>query len=357
MMRTQEIENRIIRDYNNWFEKEQRFEKLFNTNLAANKPFLKEKLAFLSSLPLKYRDTLNQEEKTAAKILQFEKSKLEKQLYPNQLFRLLNKVIKKIQLREEASLQQSAQEHNIRIVQHSITNLGFGDLRTQIKSGMRYGNDEFTIPVSHYFNRGESVNYELIIEKDLNGSYQVQRFKASLQNPEYPGGRREQIFSINDGITLSPSRTYNLLCGRAIQSDKSYSGSATVSLDFNDKDSEGNFRSKFYNDNYTSSLENMLNKLPYEILGNQQYVDSLKKSLSNGDLAEWLYIKDGVETKFYMEANPKLGEISFYDQHYKKTDHETILGKKVVNVTHSESLKNEKPKANLVKKSRNALSC
>jgi len=174
-----------------------------------------------------------------------------------------------------------------------------------------------------------------------------------LNKAELPGGKVEHTFNLKEGY-IGNSRAYNLLSGRQVLSVPGDVTSDMVGLDFNDKDADGNYRLKTFNLDYSNSFGQMLKELPKEFKENPRHFQMLQKSLGNGDLAEWLTIKDGVKQKFFMRADPKLGKIVFYDQKLKETDVNSVLGKQtatIIQLAKSESIKQPIKQTKVAKKS------
>ena len=65
---------------------------LFSFSLSSNRALLKEKLEYYERIAARYRGTQDQEERFALRMLRQERNRIEKQLYPNPLIRLLRTV-------------------------------------------------------------------------------------------------------------------------------------------------------------------------------------------------------------------------------------------------------------------------
>lgn len=351
---SQEIENRVIRDYKQWEDREQRYEKLIPGNTHYNKAFLKEKLHFITSLPEKYKETLTADEKMAITALERPRKEIERRLYPSILQRILNRLLGNFKVKQQVAKIQKDSSFNILNLNNQLGNLGFDNQLQNIKASISLGKDAFSLPYSQFYNGNESINYELVFQKDGNEQYQLTNIKAALNKEELPGGKIEHTFNLKEGIYIDNSRAYNLLSGRQVLSVPENINSSMVGLDFNDKDADGNHRLKTFNHSYSNSLVQMLKELPKEFKENQQHFQMLQKSLGNGDLAEWLTIKDGVQQKFFMRADPKLGKIVFYNQKLKETDVNTVLGKQnatIIQLTKTEDVNQAIKKAKVAKKS------
>ncbi|MES2457574.1 MAG: hypothetical protein V4594_18600 [Bacteroidota bacterium] len=352
----QDAENRIIRDYQKWQENEQKFEKIFQGSLLQNKGFLKEKIAFLTSLPGRYGAGLNQVENTVVKVLQSERRKLEKLLYPNFLVRLIQRAARNFRQRQHAVSYYAGQQQNLLVLQKTATSLGFGNQLRQLQAEIGLGKEAFSLALSSYFSQGDSVNFELQFTRDHLGHYAASGLKASLANPDLQS-KHNQLFKLDGSLAITPVRAYNLLKGRTLAADPENPDSPLVRLDFSDKDPQGNFRIKTFQETGVNGLKKMIQELPEEFKQYPAYLRSLETSLINGDSAEWLSIKDGVTQKFYIETDPRQGAIVFYDQDRKRTEVDTVLGRQTAVVMQLPSAALDKQPAKHTKKNRNALGC
>jgi hypothetical protein len=80
-------------ELNQWRSGEERFSKLFSFSLSSNKALLKEKLQYYDRIAAKHKGTQDLDERFALRMLQQERSKIEKQLYPNPVIRLLRRLL------------------------------------------------------------------------------------------------------------------------------------------------------------------------------------------------------------------------------------------------------------------------
>src|SRR5690606_33566079 len=140
------------------------------------------------------------------------------------------------------------------------------------------GQQQFSIPVSYYINDKERLDHQLSFVKDQSGLYQFEGYKTALYNEAKPVEKRQQYFSTKDGYGINTSEAYNLLASRAIEREGKW-----VQLDFNDKDSKGNFRIKEFHSGYGYNLEKILQQLPLKELLNKSEADKLHDALKSGN--------------------------------------------------------------------------
>lgn len=79
----------VEQDISFWLEREKKLKELFRNDIVNEKHFLNEKLRYFISVENKYRSNLPAGEKILLNVLKGDIRKLERQLYPNPVVRLL----------------------------------------------------------------------------------------------------------------------------------------------------------------------------------------------------------------------------------------------------------------------------
>ncbi len=332
-MNNQYLSNRVEADLNRWRSREERFNKLFSFRLSSNKAMLKEKLEYFDRIAAKYRGTPNLEERFVLVMLREERRQMEKQIYPNLLARLLRKILITPAKRRNVIRQDNKKtRENSRALHQQMQRTGFPDLSAKIDKQIRQGKQQFSIPVSYYLNDKERLDHQLSFVKDQSGLYQFEGYMATLYNESKPDEKRRQYFNLGNGQEVNTTEAYNLLSGRSVQIAGTW-----LQLDFNDKDTQGNYRIKQFHSGYGYDLEKSLGQLPLKELLNKDEADKLQAALKKGNRMSVSFIKDGKEQRFYIEANPRFKSVNIYDEHSRKITLHTALGKKTsetVKVTH-----------------------
>lgn len=325
--------NRVEMELSQWRSREERFSKLFSFNLSSNRALLKEKLQYYERIATKYKGTQDLDERFALRVLRQERNKMEKQLYPNLLIRLLRRLLV-APVREQIVIRQNARqaEQNSQSLHDQLQRAGFTGLSNKLDEQIRQGNGQFNIPVSYYINEKERLDHQLSFAKDQAGQYQFEGYKTSLHNEMKPEENRQQYFSMTTGYGIDATEAHNLLAGRSIQK-----GGTWVQLDFNDKDPQGNYRVKEFQSGYGYDLEKVLQQLPLKELLNKSEANNLQDALKQGSRQSVSFVKDGNEQRYYIEANPQFKSVNIYDEHSRKITLATALGNKTmeaVKLTH-----------------------
>ncbi len=336
--------NRVETDLNQWRSREERFSKLFSFSLSSNKALLKEKLQYYDRIASKYKSTQDLDERFALRMLQQERSKIEKQLYPNPMIRLLRRLLV-APVKEQIVIRQDNRkaEQNSQSLRQQVQRAGFTNLAAKIDEQIKQGQQKFSLPVSYYINDKERLNHQLSFIKDQSGTYHFEGYKTNLYNESKPNEQREQYFSAKNGYEINTTESYNLLAGHAVKKNGTW-----VQLDFNDKDANGNFRMKEFHSGYGYNLQKILQQLPLKELLNESEANKLHDALKNGNRVAVSFIKNGNEQRYYIEANPQFKSVNIYDEHSRKITLNTALGNKTleaVKLTQKVNERNEQSQA------------
>lgn len=322
-MNSENLSNRVETALKQWQSREERFNKLFSFSLSTNKPLLREKLRYYEKVASQYGRTTNVDERFALRVLAQERKRMEKQLYPNLLVRLLRRLLVR-PLREQIVVNQERrqEEQNVQSVQHQLQRAGFSGLSQKVTEQIGKELPAFTVPLTHYANQKDRLDYELSFAKDQAGLYQFTGYKISLHNEAKPEENRQHFFDTRYGI--DKAEAYNLLAGRAINSDGTW-----MQLDFNDRDAQGNYRVKEFHTDYGFKIESVINRLPLKELQSNGEADKLYRALNQGTRYAVSFMKDGNEQRYYIEANPQFKSVNIYDEHSRKVTLDTALGNKI----------------------------
>ncbi|MEP6803946.1 MAG: hypothetical protein ABI892_05460, partial [Flavobacterium sp.] len=85
----------------------------------------------------------------------------------------------------------------------------------------------------------------------------------------------------------------------------------------NDRDADGTYKIKEFPQSYGYNIEKALSQLPLKISDQLEFA-SLITSLKDGRREEALIVKDGVEQKVFIEANPQYRSLNIYNESLKK---------------------------------------
>ena len=326
-MNVKQSHNRVENDLKQFREKEERFVKLFSPGVI-NKVLVKEKLNYYQTIKARYKDTANQEEKFALRLLDQERRELAKRLYPNPLVRLI------VWLSTPLSLNHATQRHirqtnqNEQALKEVLHKTGFKNAIPKIDGQIKQGQDQFSVPVSYYVNEKERMDFKLSFAKDKNGQYQFESYAATLGSEDEPQEIKKQTFDVAKNDSVTAVQAYNLLAGRCIQKaqNEDRSQKTWMQLDFTDKGASGNYRIKEFNPAYGYDLKHALQQLPIKELQNRDALEKLVKMLREGNREAVTIFQNGSEKKIFIEANPQFKSLNLYDENHNKISVASALG-------------------------------
>lgn len=142
--------NRVETELNQWRSREDRFSKLFSFDLSSNRALLKEKLHYYDRVAAKYKGTPDVDERFALRVLNQERKRIEKQLYPNLLIRLLRRLLV-APIREQIIIRKDARqaEQNNQLLHIQMRRAGFTGLSAKVEEQIKQGQQQFSVPVSY----------------------------------------------------------------------------------------------------------------------------------------------------------------------------------------------------------------
>jgi len=270
--------SRLERDMLEWQHTEQRYIKMFGERIIGTRKHLQEKLAHFEVMEIKYRGTQNRWEQMDLRYIRDERRKVERQLYPNFLTRLLYRTAKRILDNPAVSRYQRANHQNVQELKEFVSKKGFGSILKQLDQQLAKGQNEFSIPVSYQVSENERMEFRLNFTREPTGNYLVDDIKASLVKENDPTFKGTISIIKNDLDSVTAHQAYNLLSGRYVEQEGNW-----IALDFNDKDAAGNFRTKLYPPGYGFDLENVFEQLACADQLSFLEKKEIMQNLRNGD--------------------------------------------------------------------------
>lgn len=321
-MKNQLAVNRVEVELNQWRSQEDRFSKLFSFSLSSNRALLREKLHYYERVATRYKSSVDPDERFALKVLKQERRRMEKQLYPNFLLRMLRRLLVS-PAREQITVRRDFRmmEENSRSLQDQLQRAGFSGLASRLDERIRHGEQQFSIPISYYVNERQRMDHQLSFVRDHTGQYQFNGFQARLHDQTQPAAVRQHYFEASEGADVK--RAYQLLEGRAVEV-----GGHWRQLDFNDKDAQGNNRVKEFHSSFGYDLEKVLKDLPIKELQDRVAAYQLLDKLKQGSREAVSFLRDGREQRYYIEANPQFKTVNIYDEHSQKITLSSAVGQK-----------------------------
>lgn len=343
-MMNEQLLNRVEMELSQLQTREARLRKLFPSDVLKDNSLIAEKVKYYQYILLKYKDTKNTDELFILRVINKERIKLIKELYPNVIRQMFHKLIDLLLINKIKARNYTKEIHeNSQYLKESLIKIGFKDTFSKIEPLLSDGQMNLNVPISRYINEKEHMDQELSFVKDVNGYYKFEGYKAILHNEQRPSERRQHFFKADDN-TFTTTESYNLLAGRALEKDGHW-----VQFDLNDKDAQGNYRIKEFHADYGYDLQKIISSLPLKELNSAAENEELLNKLKQGSLEQVTILKNDVEQNFYIEANPHFKSVNFYDLNLKKVSLSSAVENKKVNQKQKVSavgpVKNEKKAA------------
>lgn len=346
-MMNEQLLNRVEMELSQLQTREARLRKLFPSDVLKDNSLIAEKVKYYQYILLKYKDTKNTDELFILRVINKERIKLTKELYPNVIRQIFHKLINLLVINKIKARNYTKEiQKNSQYLKESLIKIGFKDTFSKIEPLLSSGQMNLNVPISHYINEKERMDQELSFVKDVNGYYKFEGYKAILHYEQRPSESRQHFFKADDN-SFTTTESYNLLAGRALEKDGHW-----VQFDLNDKDTAGNYRIKEFHADYGYDLEKIISSLPLKELNNAAENEELLNRLKQGSVEHVTILKNDTEHNFYIEANPHFKSVNFYDVNMKKISQGSALenmNSKEVNqkqkVSVLEPAKNEKKTA------------
>jgi len=219
---------------------------------------------------------------------------------------------------DNTKITEIMNENNFEYLANQVKYSGFGEtLEYELKEKMKSQADDFTL--NHKVEYGkDKVDATLNFKKSEQGDmYFYNSFTVNLQKENEKEAMQQSFFINNKGQSITLKEAYNLMEGRAVNKEltpkEGEKYTTWIQLNMKETDKDGNFKKNYYGEKYGYDLEEVLKKHPVKELDNDGSKKELIDSLKKGNVQSATFVKDGVEVKQYIEANPQFKTIKLYD--------------------------------------------
>lgn len=237
-------------------------------------------------------------------------------------------------------------EKNVEHLKNQIRSMGFGiDHIDQLKRYIiRYEVPEFTL--MHHQNYGtDNTASALQFKKSENSDiYYFNRYDMVLKKDQQTDPVKQTFYINNKDSNITLKEAYNLMSGRSVHKEFSMNEvekyRAWFQLDFNIIDKNGNYETKKFHQNYEFELKQTIAK--HQILDIGLTEDNkvrLIGSLERGNLQSIVFAHEGKEQKIFIEADPQVKNVNFYDANMKIVSNESLEKNPFLQLVVSNALK------------------
>lgn len=234
---------------------------------------------------------------------------------------------------------EDEKQKNLEYLKNDIKYLGFGEnLKNDLEQNLNNGHAKFQLRHQGEFKRpgGEMDKMDVLIDfnkSERTGRYFLNSYTATLKNENDPTLEKSQTFYINKGHGVTAKEAYNLLNGRSVYKKQTNREGdeyhAWIQLDFNKKETNGNFKQNQFHDNYGYNLAETLLKYPIKELHDLDATKDLVDGLKKGNLQRATFEIEGKEEKMFLAANPQFKMLRVYDSTLKEKSQGVESSKKL----------------------------
>jgi len=309
--------NRVERD----LKIEEQFEATLRgkgRNLEADRGYQRRKLKRLDKIALKYKGTTSPQEKESLLLLKGMRNKIQKANY-NAVQIWFRKLFSPSKRRAAIKKDDEHYEQDLSKISGELIKRGFGGYEVDLRRLIRPDQRLTEINLSKHLGEGERAGYVIQIERDLDGRFHFEGFRATLDSRRL-GINREQNFLKEDGRIYNADQAIQLLSGRSVeigvQSLDGEHKKKWVGLDFNDRFANGNFRPVEV-DGKDFNIEPKIRQLPLNMPPKR--IAEVMQGLKAGRREEVTLTQNGKDETFYIEADPQKKTVNIYDAFHQKT--------------------------------------
>ncbi|MBS1601553.1 MAG: hypothetical protein JST42_02710 [Bacteroidetes bacterium] len=204
-------------------------------------------------------------------------------------------------------------QENLEYLQERLKYLGFGEnapINEELKEQVLRDQPAFQLITEAHFEDCR-MEAKLYFERSgVKDHYYFKRYDALLQYSDGIEADKQQTFYIFKKWGYTFKEAFNLLEGRAVYKklvDKKVEVEywAWSELNFNEKDSFGNYKIKEYKESYNYDLEKVLEMYPIIELQDEQLKKTLIRSLQRGNIHPVYFVKNNKRDKVFIEASPR----------------------------------------------------
>lgn len=314
--------NRAEQLWKNWEEKEKALQDIVGEAMGSNPTMQKLKYEYLQQGVYRLSVQPSEKEKLYLHVIRSVTAKLEKQLYPNTVLRLLHK-LKAWAYNRPMHLRhfEKQKSENLELLKSNFKTMGFASFTGKLENYLDYERQQVTIPMTTQLADKGSMEISLKLEGDQAGQYRISSYQASL----YREGELQRSYTFPAESRISATEAANLLEGRPVS--KSY---PTADASINEKWVQFDFKGSeprlmefhaAYGYNLKKELITVANSLGVDGLGR----DKIVKDLEAGNLVAMQIPGKG---QYYLHANPAERSVNIFDAGKKPVDL-TELGKEL----------------------------
>ncbi|MCQ6958308.1 hypothetical protein [Mucilaginibacter aquariorum] len=297
-------ENRVLLAFKNWEVKKSQLLPLLKAGTTDERILLKLQLEHLQQAGHRLREVIRPDEKPFMALLDSHIKRLQKQLYPNMIQRVLFR-LKDYLFDAPAYLNRRRHQHaaNMTNLKDLLRGRGLGSVAGELERHIDPDSSQLKLPLNCQLSSDKQLKFELHFGKDVYGDFQLKQLNGSLhQNGQTS---RKYEFEIAEWPGLKANQALSLLEGRALkQPFKDILGQDSyrwVEL--------GNDGVKHYATDHPFDVSSALKTMP-NITRNR---DELIRYLENGQQVPTHWKHDGHFQSIHVQADPGNNTLKIFD--------------------------------------------
>ncbi len=274
--------NRAIGLWESWHQKQTMLESVFGSGISADLD--REKFEFLSAGIARIAPGASADEKLVLAMLSKTTARLEKQLYPNPVLRVLRKLKALVYDRPvQAARLAKLKAENIGLLSTELGRIGVNPDKLDLAKRLDDESPRLDIAMVSPYGTDHNFQVKLHMEKNDSGAYQLNGYTATLKDPANPEKSRSYTFDAASGVNAREAA--NLLQGRAVlkhyQIGDNRMGSKWMQLDFKNLSVEGKPVLKEMGADYEFNIRQQVTKIASALekweLTSARVLDGLEK--------------------------------------------------------------------------------
>jgi hypothetical protein len=329
--------NRAIGLWESWHQKQEMLESVFGSGIAAE--LNREKFEFLSAGVARISPGASADEKLVLAMLKKTTTRLEKQLYPNPVLRVLRRLKSLVYDRpvQTAKLRQLKAE-NIASLSAELGSIGVNPERLNLEKRLDFESPKLDIAMVSAYGADHNFQMKLHMEKIDSEAYQLNGYTAMLKDPVNPENSRSYTFDAASGINAREAA--KLLQGRSVlkhyQIGENRMGSKWLQLDFKNLDMEGKPVLKEMGADYEFNIRQQVTKIASALekweLTSARVLDGLEKG-------NQVVLKGVGGEATFLEANAIDKQVVLRNEQGKPVAVESLVSAKKTQLEKTKSLK------------------
>jgi len=205
--------NRAIGLWESWHQKQTMLESVFGSGIAGELD--KEKFEFLSAGVARIASGASPDEKLVLAMLRKTTTRLEKQLYPNPVMRVLRRLKSLVYDRPvQAARLKQLKADNIASLSSELGSIGVDPEKLNLDKRLDFESPGLDIAMISPYGTDHNFQVKLHMEKNDSGAYQLNGYTAMLKDPANPENSSSYTFDAASGVNAREAA--KLLQGRAV---------------------------------------------------------------------------------------------------------------------------------------------